>query len=90
MPANPGHGWEHIHPETASTVYKRLGNMVLMQASKNSEIGNKAFSDKRSVLQSAPYLLTQMVGKKLDWDVKDIEERQIKLAEIAVQTWPIK
>ena len=90
LPINPGAGWEHIHPETANSVYKRLGNMVLMQASKNNEIGNKPFSIKRPHLQSSPYLLTQMVGKRLDWDVKDIEERQIKLAEIAVETWPLK
>jgi Protein of unknown function DUF262/Protein of unknown function (DUF1524) len=90
LPINPGDGWEHIHPETASTVYKRLGNMVLMQASKNSEIGNKAFHLKRPLFQSSPYLLTQMVGKKIHWDVTDIDERQVKLAEIAVKTWPIK
>jgi len=90
LPVNPGPGWEHIHPETANSVYKRLGNMVLMQASKNNEIGNKSFMTKRPFLQASPYLLTKMVGLKLDWDVKDIDERQIKLAEIAVETWPIK
>jgi hypothetical protein len=90
LPANASKGWEHVHPQTAAVIYKRLGNMVLMQATKNNQIGNKPFADKRTFLQSSPYLLTQMVGGKIDWGVSEIEERQEKLAEIAVRTWPAK
>lgn len=88
MPVNPGKGWAHISKEDAALNYRRLGNMVLLQASKNNEIGNKPFSEKRAALKASPYILTNMVGQKTSWDIPDIDERQWKLAKLAVETWP--
>lgn len=88
VPAEPGKQWKHIKPELVSTIYKRLGNMVLLQASKNNAIGNKPPAVKLPVLKASPYLLTKMVGEKNTWGVKEIDERQKALAKLAVKTWP--
>jgi hypothetical protein len=89
LPENPGKGWAHIDPDVAGAVYRRLGNMVLLQAAKNSSIGNKSFPEKRAVLKSSAYLLTAEVGRESDWGVKEINERQKRMAALAVETWPI-
>jgi Protein of unknown function DUF262/Protein of unknown function (DUF1524) len=89
LPENPGAGWPDIDPEVASANYRRLGNLVLLKASSNSIIGNSAFADKRKVLKESAYLLTAEVGKKKGWGIKEIAERQKRLAALAVKTWPI-
>jgi hypothetical protein len=93
---------EHVMPEVHSpewssnasqqdveTHAKRVGNMVLLQAGKNAELGNKAFAEKRKVYHESTFLLTQQVGGELLWDVGRIETRQKQLAELAIRTWPL-
>lgn len=63
--------------------------MVLLQATKNSIIGNSSFADKREALRNSTYLLTQDVGRKKTWGTREILERQKDLAKLAVDTWPI-
>lgn len=91
LPENPDReGWTDISEDAALANYKRLGNMVLLQASKNSAIGNKRFEDKRQTLQASPYYLTKMVGEKEKWSIEAIQERQAYLAELAVKVWSAK
>jgi hypothetical protein len=88
LPQHPGNNWPHIGPEDAAALYKRLGNLVLMQASKNTLIGNSAFPEKRKVLKDSAFILTAEVGKESKWEGQQIKERQARLAKLAVQTWP--
>jgi hypothetical protein len=90
LPENPGTNWPEIDEETAQSFYSRIGNLVLMQASKNSLIGNSKFAEKCTVLKKSTYLLTQEVGQKSKWGTAEITERQKRLAALAVETWPIK
>jgi hypothetical protein len=89
LPEHPGDNWPGIEKEAASALYKRLGNMVLMQSSKNSLIGNSPFSEKKKVLKDSAFILTAEVGKEAKWEAKQIKDRQAKLAKLAVETWPI-
>jgi len=89
LPENPDQNWPDIDPETAAAYYKRVGNLVLLQATKNSLIGNGMFSDKRSVLKSSAYELTKEAGKASKWGPKEINARQHRLAKLAVETWPL-
>jgi hypothetical protein len=88
LPERPGNNWTNIDPEMASALYKRLGNLALMQASKNSLIGNSAFSEKRKILKESSFVLTSEVAKESKWEGKQIKERQARLAKLAVMTWP--
>ena len=63
--------------------------MVILQATKNSLIGNSAFTDKKPVLQTSAYILTSDVAKKATWGVAEINDRQKDLAALAVKTWPL-
>jgi len=90
LPENPGVNWPNIDAKTAAANYNRLGNMVIMQATKNSIIGNSKFDDKKPVLAASPFILTSGVAAATDWSVTEIEERQKALAVLAVKTWPLK
>ena len=61
--------------------------MELLQAKKNSQIGNKSFAEKRPVLAASSLVLTSEVGKKKKWGVVEISARQRELAKLAVKTW---
>lgn len=89
LPQNPGQGWGKLPSDVVRTYYSRLGNMVLLQAAKNTAIGNKKFTDKLPVLKTSAYVLTKEAANATTWGVKEIDARQRKLAGLAVKTWPI-
>jgi hypothetical protein len=90
IPDNPDKNWPNLDRDTVASLYTRLGNMVLLQASKNSVIGNSPFSDKRKAFRESAYVLTAEVAEYRDWTAKEVAQRQAKLADTAVQTWPLR
>ncbi|MEU7983923.1 HNH endonuclease family protein [Streptosporangium canum] len=65
-----------------------LGNMVLLQKTKNSKIGNRSFTSKRQTLLESGFALTKEIGDLPEWTPEAITERQKRLAELAVKVWP--
>jgi len=90
LPENPESNWPGIDPDTASANYRRIGNMVIMQAKKNLMIGNSSFADKKPHLKDSAFLLTSEIAQYTDWGVSEIKARQKELAKLAIETWPIK
>ncbi len=88
LPEHPGVGWA-IEEGVMSAYYRRIGNLVLLQATPNSVIGNSAFTIKKEVYKDSSFLLTKQVASKATWGPQEIDERQKELAKIAVKTWPI-
>ncbi len=89
LPENPSSVW-NINPDMAEAYYRRIGNMALLKARSNSTIGNSGFPDKIPVLQASDYILTREIAQYSKWDDSTISERQQRLAELAVKTWPIE
>lgn len=95
LPENPGKKWGKIPPEIAVAYYRRIGNLALLQASKNSNIGNDEITDKLPILSATPYLLTQdaaheaMLHDPPLWGADQINNRQARLAKLAIKTWPL-
>jgi hypothetical protein len=89
MPLRPGDGWE-VDEEVAQTAQKFLGNMVLVPADKNRNMGNLPFDAKKKILAHVGYDLTRQVAAYPAWTLNEIRERQAKLAKLAVATWPIE
>jgi Protein of unknown function (DUF1524) len=89
---------EHILPKSLKEDRKplgewvfRLGNIVLMQASKNAQLGSADYSQKKSeALLSSDFTLTREAGGKKHWGADEISERQMRLAKLAVAVWPIR
>jgi hypothetical protein len=88
LPINPSAEWK-IDADMAAACHRRLGNLVLLQATPNSTIGNSSFDEKLAVLRQSSYYLTKIAADFTTWGMKEIGERQKKLAELAVKTWPI-
>lgn len=88
LPLTPTDAWD-VDVESAKAAQKLLGNMVLLPAGQNKDLGNKSFAEKRVVLASSGYVTTSEVGACKKWTVAEIRERQAGLAKSAVATWPL-
>ena len=88
LPVTPSKDW-NISTDIAAAYYRRLGNMVLLNAKENVDIGNDSFAEKRPILKRSPFILTSDVAKSREWGPRQIETRQKHLAEFAPDVWPI-
>ncbi len=89
LPENPGIEWKHVPPDVAKQNCNRLGNQVLLKGTVNSKLGNAGYPTKIEALKVAEFSLTRESAKYPEWDDKSISDRQKKLAELALKTWPI-
>ena len=89
LPRHPGGNWSDVGPATHSAYYRRLGNMVLLGQTPNRDIGNDSFVDKKSTYGQSTYELTKEVSRLSQWQATEIEQRQLRLAALAVETWPL-
>ena len=90
LPENPGVNWPGIDADTGAAYFRRVGNLVLLQASKNTLIGNNGYDKKQPVLKDSTFKLTAELAKQASWSPKHIADRQKELAALAVKTWPLQ
>ena len=76
--------------DTGAAYFRRVGNMVLLQASKNTLVGNNGYDKKQPVLKDSMFKLTAELAKQASWSPKLIADRQKELAALAVKTWPLQ
>jgi hypothetical protein len=93
IPLTLGENWSHIDPEMADAFTNRIGNLTLLGSRPNSESGNEPFRVKRAWYKDSQIFITHTIYDETDdqtrWGPSEINKRQIKLADIAVQTWPL-
>ncbi|QXP86461.1 DUF262 domain-containing protein [Methylococcus capsulatus] len=90
LPQSPQGGWEAFSDRDLENFVYRLGNMIMLEASKNKAIANQPYADKRPVLvQSSLKLTRELAEENEDWTPARIEARQNKLANIATAVWRI-
>ncbi len=65
----------------------RLGNHVLLDRKINKEESSREFEEKQPSYQVSPFRLTREAGEVSEWTIKEIQERQRRLAELAVAYW---
>jgi len=88
MPLTAGDDWD-VDDDLAEATQKFLGNMVLLRASQNRELGNMSFDEKKSVYKRSGYELTRQVAEYEKWTQDEIKSRQTLLAGLAVKTWSL-
>ena len=89
---------EHILPKSVKTTNQalgewvfRLGNIVLLQANKNAAMGSEDYVKVKSPeLLKSDFVLTREASGKKQWGPNEIAERQVRLAKLAVEVWPIR
>ena len=89
LPKTPLAGeWPEFPDDEHRTWVTRLGNMALLQKGPNDRIGNKPWGEKKPVLEASDLNLTGEAGKEDEWTKEVISNRQERLSDIAVDTWP--
>lgn len=89
LPTKPEGNWPQFSDDDVKANVKRIGNMVLLQATKNSDLKSAPFNDKKIIYGASPYLLTKEISTKKQWTKEEISERQSLLADLALKAWPI-
>ena len=90
LPQSPEAGWDAFPDRDLETLVYRLANMVMLEAGKNKEIGNKPYTEKRPVLQQSRLRLTQKLAEEnADWLPDRLVSRQKQLASLATSVWRI-
>jgi hypothetical protein len=89
LPLSPSAEWG-ISDEDAQAAQRLLGNMVLLRANQNRDVGNVSFAEKKKMFGQSGYSITNEVGGYPDWTMDIIRERQSEMAKLAVKTWSLK
>ena len=86
MPETIG-DWD-IDEETHDEYLWRLGNLMLLKGTLNTSISNKLFSEKKGSYNSSQIKPNDELQQYEQWTPNEIDDRQKKLAEYAVNIWP--
>lgn len=90
LPDNPQADWEESFPADSweRSVY-RLGNLTLLEASRNRGIGNKLYIEKTRAYSESSYSLTKTLSERNPdaWTPERLQWRQEWMAKLAAQIW---
>lgn len=90
LPQTPADKWPKWSQEDARAYQKRLGNLAIVSQKINSTIGNDGFDKKKLELAKSSFKFTKMIGEQEQWTTKEVESRQLQMAEAAVKVWAVK
>lgn len=89
LPQKPMGNWPSFSEAEARADVKRIGNMALLQAKKNSDLRSASFDEKKEVFKTSPYELTLRLAALPEWNHQRVVERQNLLAQLALRAWPL-
>lgn len=96
MPKNINQNWNEsytgIKSDEISYYVNLLGNMALVSKEKNKRVGAKKFEEKKAELFSTheEFIFTKSIADLCVWNKISIENRQLELADAAVNVWKIE
>ena len=90
LPQSPQAGWETFSNEEADALTYRLGNMTLMQAGANKDLGNAAYAAKRGTFEQSGFAITvKLATDHAEWTPERIAAHQNWMAAQATAIWRI-
>ncbi len=91
LPQSRSSAWGHIKEDTAKAYCKRIGNLTILKPKENTDAGNGGFLDvKVPIYKASSFPLTAEIAKEAIWNDTSIDDRQKRLAALAVKIWTIK
>ncbi len=101
-PAATGFNIEHIFPQAADAGWEafserdqemfvdRLGNLALLEASRNQSLANAAYASKRPALASSAITTTRQLAECFEsWTPETLAARQAQMARAATGIWRV-
>jgi hypothetical protein len=90
LPEHPGDDWTDIDEAKQDRLIYRLGNMTLLEARPNRDLGNAPYSVKREAYRQSRFRITRAIAEHYErWDEQKVEARQKQLAEVAAGIWKL-
>jgi hypothetical protein len=90
LPQNPADGWEAFTDEEADALVYRIGNMTLMQAGANKEMGNSHYPAKRAAFEQSNFAITRKLAEEYaEWTPESIAAHQVWMANQATTIWRV-
>lgn len=90
LPQNAPDGWGGIGNDDAEALIYRLGNMTLLQAGANRDLGTADYAQKRPVYQQSGFAITRKLGdESAVWTPDRIAAHQNWMATQATAIWRI-
>ena len=90
LPENPGDGWNSFDEPLHDRCVYRLGNMTLLAANSNRELGNASFADKLALYRDSEFTITRKIANDYGkWTADTIQRHQLWMAQQAVSIWKI-
>lgn len=89
LPERPLDNWPQFSEEELTAYVKRLGNLALLTQRLNTKLRSAPFSEKRQTYAASNLVLTAELAQFDEWMVSSIEERQQRLADLAVPVWSL-
>lgn len=87
---NPDEDWQ-VLDEVVNRCRYRLGNMTLLERTKNINLQNSNFSEKRNVFVSSSFIVTQRLAQEYHtWGEDEINKNQKWMARQAKTIWKVQ
>lgn len=90
FPRSAERGWEAFPERDPESSAFRLGNMTLLEAGKNRDLGNADYETKRVIYLASAFAITrELAEQNAEWTPERIERRQRWMASQATAIWRI-
>lgn len=90
MPINPGAEWGELQPNDTQQYVYRIGNMTILTANDNREVGNSSYQEKTIKYGDSDFSITKRIAEEYNvWDYDKISSRQRWMANQAASIWRI-
>ena len=90
LPQNAPDGWGGFGNDDAEAMVYRLGNMTLLQAGANRDLGAVTYDQKRAIYEQSGFAITKkLANDNAEWTQGRIAAQQIWMATQATSIWRI-
>ncbi len=90
LPEHPSGEWPDLAEGVQDRMIHRLGNMTLLEASANRDLGNCGYAEKRRAYENSGFGITKAVAAHYDeWNEEKLNSRQERMAKAAAEIWRI-
>jgi hypothetical protein len=90
LPQNSEQGWDAFSDEEQEAMIYRLGNMTLLEKSKNNSLANAGYGVKRPMFTDSGFAIARQIAEENDtWTAGRILARQKNMANVAKTVWRI-